>query len=86
MRLYPHNVQTVSNTRTFTTVVIFSRLFNKPPMVEVAIAALDVNNWDNLRIKTYARDVGTGGFRIHAQEWHNTRVHLVIASWMACSQ
>ena len=76
----------MSNARSFRAVVTFSRPFNKPPAVEVAIAAIDVNNWYNLRVKTYVRDVGTGGCQIYAQEWHSTQVYFVIASWIACSQ
>ena len=76
----------MSNARSFRAVVTFSRPFNKPPAVEVAIAAIDVNNLRNLRIKTYVRDVGTGGCLIYAQEWHITEIYFVIVSWMACSQ
>jgi hypothetical protein len=63
--------------------VAFERSFATPPVVQVAIAALDTSNEANLRVRVRAVSVTSRGFVIEVETWFNSKVWAVDVSWLA---
>lgn len=63
--------------------VAFEQTFVAPPVVHVAITALDASNEANLRVRIRAIEVTTHGFVIEAETWFNSRVWAIDVSWLA---
>ena len=63
--------------------IVFERAFVTPPVVQVAISALDASNEANLRVRVRAANVTTRGFVIEVETWFNSKVWAVDVSWLA---
>lgn len=63
--------------------IVFSRQFKSAPAVVVSINAANVSQTTNFRVRTYATDVTTKGFAIHADSWGDTLLFHCVLSWIA---
>jgi len=63
--------------------IVFERSFVTPPVVQVAITALDAGNEANLRVRVRAANVTVRGFAIEVETWFNSKVWGVDVSWLA---
>jgi len=63
--------------------ITFSRPFNQPPKVVVALHALDMNRERNWRVVARATDIDRHGFTIHLDTWHDSRLYMAKADWFA---
>ncbi|KAF8600143.1 hypothetical protein BDV93DRAFT_496966 [Ceratobasidium sp. AG-I] len=67
----------------------FQVRFDKPyalvPNIVVWLKYLDISNNENCRIKAYATDITTTGFKLTVETWGKTLVYAVTAVWIAHS-
>ena len=63
----------------------FSHSFSEPPRIVVWLVGFSINGTSgrNIRIRTYASEVGCDGFRIHIDTWSNTILYWGKVSWIA---
>ena len=69
--------------RQYQLAIVFERSFVTPPVIQVAITALDTSNEANLRVRVRAANVTTRGFVIEVETWFNSKVWAVDVSWLA---
>lgn len=69
--------------RRYDLAVAFERPFATPPVVQVAITALDTSNEANLRVRVRAVGVTMQGFVVEVETWFNSKVWAVDVSWLA---
>ncbi|CAH1251658.1 Hypp9115 [Branchiostoma lanceolatum] len=62
----------------------FRRAFRKPPVVTLGLTKVDVDRWQNTRVYSAVESVSTTGITVRIGTWHDTRVHDVVVTWMAC--
>ncbi|KAF3213075.1 hypothetical protein TWF106_009652 [Orbilia oligospora] len=64
-------------------IVNFTNTYHSPPQVLVFFNALDLAKSKDCRIKTYASEVTTRGFKLKIETWSNTGVSEAGVSWIA---
>jgi hypothetical protein len=64
-------------------VVTFSKTFNSPPEVMVAISGLDIDEAKNSRVRVYAQNITEEGFDLVFSTWDDTTLYTVRATWLA---
>lgn len=57
--------------------------FRNPPTVLVAIGFIDAEKTRNLRLKTWAENISSTGFRIAVQTWDDTVIYGATGTWLA---
>ncbi|KAI0184597.1 hypothetical protein EV127DRAFT_515955 [Xylaria flabelliformis] len=65
------------------TIVTFRREYPSIPEVVVFLTALDIDKSANCRVKTYASNVTTRGFKLHIETWSDTKLSECGVSWIA---
>jgi hypothetical protein len=66
--------------------VTFGHAFDSPPQVVVAIQDIDAAGDDqgrDVRVRTWAGNVGRDGFDLYVQTWIRSLVHDLALSWTA---
>ena len=67
--------------------IIFERPYDPapapPPRVVVWLDTVDTESKTNCRIAAYATDITHEGFTIHLDTWHDTKLWIAGASWLA---
>ena len=71
----------MKRTRTTSKAITFSKPFTAPPGLLMGLNYLDIGNEANIRIKVYASDISSNGFRVHIDSWSDTTLHAGGASW-----
>jgi hypothetical protein len=61
--------------------IAFSKPFFPSPGLSLGLNYLDLGNESNVRIKAYASDITSDGFRVHVDSWSDTTLHAGGASW-----
>ncbi|CEL54673.1 hypothetical protein RSOLAG1IB_07207 [Rhizoctonia solani AG-1 IB] len=63
--------------------VTFSKNFEHPPVVYLAINRIDETNDGNLRVKAYVQDVTAQGMSVHLDSWGDTVMYTTVGQWIA---
>lgn len=67
----------------YSRLIVFARPYETPPCVVVWLASFDIKSENHWRIRTYATEITTTGFRIHVNTWDDTVLHCGGATWVA---
>jgi hypothetical protein len=62
--------------------ITFSKAIFPPPGLSLGLNYLDLGNESNVRIKAYASDITSNGFRVHVDSWSDTTLHAGGVSWL----
>ncbi|PSR76915.1 hypothetical protein EW026_g6083 [Hermanssonia centrifuga] len=65
--------------------IVFKRSYPSPPKVVVWLDTIHTDANTNCRAHVYPSDVATDGFTLHLDTWHDTKLHLAGATWVAHS-
>ncbi len=63
--------------------ITFTKAFNAPPEVMVAISMLDIGNAANSRARVEAQSITKESFDLVFSTWENTTLYSLRASWLA---
>mmetsp|Transcript_13502 Transcript_13502/g.29635 ORF Transcript_13502/g.29635 Transcript_13502/m.29635 type:complete len:589 (-) Transcript_13502:140-1906(-) len=63
--------------------VRFSRAFDLPPSVALALGSIDADCASPIRIDTFADTISEEGFRLHLKTWANSTTRRVRVAWYA---
>ncbi|KAF8601113.1 hypothetical protein BDV93DRAFT_546059 [Ceratobasidium sp. AG-I] len=77
--------QSSENANKPTVQVKFDKAYAAPPKVIVWLKHLDISNNANCRVKAYAADITTTGFKLTVETWATTTMYGATAVWIAHS-
>lgn len=63
-------------------VIFFGTTYSEPPGIPVGLNTLDVGNHNNIRVNSFASNIGRDRFRIHIDSWENSLIFSAGCAWL----